>query len=102
MPPLSFSFHHARLPWFSRAPCIKSTLKVRTVAWHEEFEELEVMRQIGCDAGQGCLFQRPVTPEDFTAFLREWPRRSVTRVCVSGGPGVGAAPGARVHGLHSL
>ena len=35
------------------------------------------MRQIGCDAGQKCLFQRPVTPEDFTAFLREWPRRSV-------------------------
>ena len=35
------------------------------------------MRQIGCDAGQKCLFQRPVTPEDFTAFLREWPRRSM-------------------------
>jgi EAL domain-containing protein (putative c-di-GMP-specific phosphodiesterase class I)/GGDEF domain-containing protein len=52
-------------------------MKLRTVAEGiEEPEELDVMRQIGCDAGQGYLFQRPVSPEDFTAFLHEWPRRS--------------------------
>jgi EAL domain-containing protein (putative c-di-GMP-specific phosphodiesterase class I) len=52
-------------------------MKLRTVAEGiEEPEELDVMRQIGCDAGQGYLFERPVSPEDFTVFLREWPRRT--------------------------
>ena len=52
-------------------------MKLRTVAEGiEAREELDVMRQIGCDAGQGYLFQRPVSPEQFVAFLREWPRRS--------------------------
>jgi EAL domain-containing protein (putative c-di-GMP-specific phosphodiesterase class I) len=53
-------------------------LKLRTVAEGiEEPEELDVMQQIGCDAGQGYLFSRPITPEDFTMFLREWPQRRV-------------------------
>ncbi len=51
-------------------------LKLRTVAEGiEEPEELDVMQQIGCDAGQGYLFSRPISPEEFTAFLREWPQR---------------------------
>jgi EAL domain-containing protein (putative c-di-GMP-specific phosphodiesterase class I) len=53
-------------------------MKLRTVAEGiEEPEELDVMQQIGCDAGQGYLFQRPATPEDFIAFLRAWPLQSL-------------------------
>jgi diguanylate cyclase (GGDEF)-like protein len=51
-------------------------LNLRTVAEGiEEQGELEVMREIGCDAGQGYLFQRPVPAEEFAAFLEEWPQR---------------------------
>ena len=51
-------------------------LKLHTVAEGiEERGELEVMRQIGCDAGQGYLFQVPAPAEEFSAFLREWPQR---------------------------
>ena len=51
-------------------------LKLRTVAEGiEEPGELEAMREIGCEAGQGYLFQRPVPAEEFEAFLREWPER---------------------------
>jgi EAL domain-containing protein (putative c-di-GMP-specific phosphodiesterase class I)/GGDEF domain-containing protein len=52
-------------------------LKMRTVAEGiEEPGELAVMREIGCDAGQGYLFQRPMPAEAVPAFLREWPERS--------------------------
>ena len=51
-------------------------MKLRTIAEGiEEPEELDVLRQIGCDGGQGYLFERPVSPEAFTLFLREWPQR---------------------------
>jgi diguanylate cyclase len=51
-------------------------LKLRIVAEGiEEPGELEVMRDIGCDAGQGYLFQRPVPADDFTEFLRDWRER---------------------------
>jgi EAL domain-containing protein (putative c-di-GMP-specific phosphodiesterase class I) len=51
-------------------------LKLRIVAEGiEELGELAVMRQIGCEAGQGYLFQRPVPAEEFAAFMRGWPRR---------------------------
>jgi diguanylate cyclase (GGDEF)-like protein len=53
-------------------------LKLRTVAEGiEEQGELEVMREIGCEAGQGYLFQRPVPAEQFEQFLREWPERKL-------------------------
>jgi len=53
-------------------------MKLRTVAEGiEEPEELDVMQQIGCDAGQGYLFQRPTNAEDFIAFLRAWPQQSL-------------------------
>lgn len=41
----------------------------------EELGELAVMRKIGCEAGQGYLFQRPVAAKEFTAFMRAWPKR---------------------------
>jgi EAL domain-containing protein (putative c-di-GMP-specific phosphodiesterase class I) len=51
-------------------------LNLRTVAEGiEEQGELEVMREIGCEAGQGYLFQRPVPAAEFEQFLREWPQR---------------------------
>ena len=51
-------------------------LKMRTVAEGiEELGELEVLRQIGCEAGQGYLFQQSIVAEEFTVFLREWPER---------------------------
>ena len=51
-------------------------LKLRTVAEGiEEPGEFEIMREIGCDAGQGYLFQRPVPADEFAEFLREWPQR---------------------------
>jgi EAL domain-containing protein (putative c-di-GMP-specific phosphodiesterase class I)/GGDEF domain-containing protein len=54
-------------------------LKMRTVAEGiEEPGELAVMREIGCDAGQGYLFQRPMPAEAVPAFLREWPERKRT------------------------
>ena len=53
-------------------------LKMRTVAEGiEELGELEAMRQVGCEAGQGYLFQRAVGAEEFTAFLRKWPEQKL-------------------------
>lgn len=53
-------------------------LKMRAVAEGiEEPEELEVLQQMGCDAGQGFLIQRPVRSEEFLTFAAEWEKRSV-------------------------
>jgi predicted signal transduction protein with EAL and GGDEF domain len=61
-------------------------MKLRTVAEGiEEPEELDVMQQIGCDAGQGYLFQRPTNAEDFVAFLRAWPQQRLRLGYASGG-----------------
>ena len=51
-------------------------LKLRTVAEGvEQPGELEVLKEIGCDAAQGYLFQRPVPAAELTAFLRQWSKR---------------------------
>jgi len=51
-------------------------LKLRTVAEGIETPgELRVAREIGCDEGQGYLFQRPVAAEEFGSFLAAWPGR---------------------------
>jgi diguanylate cyclase (GGDEF)-like protein len=51
-------------------------LKLRTVAEGiEEPGELKVLQEIGCEAGQGYLFRRPVAASEFTSFLREWSER---------------------------
>jgi sensor c-di-GMP phosphodiesterase-like protein len=33
------------------------------------------MREIGCEAGQGYLFQRPIPADEFAKFMAEWPER---------------------------
>ena len=51
-------------------------LKLGTVAEGiETMDELRVMKKIGCQAGQGYLFQRPVPADRFLQFLAEWPER---------------------------
>jgi EAL domain-containing protein (putative c-di-GMP-specific phosphodiesterase class I) len=51
-------------------------LNLRTVAEGiEDIGELRVVKRIGCQAGQGYLFQRPVPADQFVKFLREWPER---------------------------
>jgi len=48
-------------------------LKVRTIAEGiEEKGELKVMQQIGCDAGQGFLFEKALYADKFSAFLETW------------------------------
>jgi len=51
-------------------------LNLRTVAEGiEEQGELDMMREMGCEAGQGYLFQRPAPAAEFEQFLRDWPQR---------------------------
>jgi diguanylate cyclase (GGDEF)-like protein len=51
-------------------------LKLRTVAEGIETPgEFRVMREIGCEAGQGYLFQRPIAADEFATFMAEWPER---------------------------
>jgi diguanylate cyclase (GGDEF)-like protein len=51
-------------------------LKLGTVAEGiETAGELQVLKQMGCQAGQGFLFQRPVPSERFTEFLLDWPEQ---------------------------
>jgi EAL domain-containing protein (putative c-di-GMP-specific phosphodiesterase class I)/GGDEF domain-containing protein len=73
-------------------------LNLRTVAEGiEEPGELEVMREIGCDAGQGFLFQRPMPAEDFLTFLHDWPERMHTLGFVDGHHRHKIGPLAEVH-----
>lgn len=51
-------------------------LKLRTVAEGIETPgELRVAQEIGCDEGQGYLFQRPIPAKEFGVFLSAWPER---------------------------
>lgn len=51
-------------------------LKLGTVAEGiENIGELQIMKKIGCHAGQGYLFLRPVPAEQLLKFLRDWPER---------------------------
>jgi len=51
-------------------------LKLATVAEGiEEVGELRALKKIGCQAGQGYLFQRPIPSEQFLEFMRTWPQR---------------------------
>ena len=38
----------------------------------ETLEQLALLRQFGCDVGQGFLFGRPMFPDDVPEFLRHW------------------------------
>lgn len=52
-------------------------MKLRTVAEGiEEIGEMETVREIGCDVGQGYLFRRPVPQAEFAELLRTWPERT--------------------------
>jgi len=49
-------------------------LKMHSIAEGiEEPGELESLRELGCEAGQGYLFQPPSPAREFTAFLLRWP-----------------------------
>jgi len=67
-----------------RALCVTIEAMARQLNLHtvaegiEEPGELEVMRQIGCHAGQGFLFHRPMAARAFLEFLRGWPERMST------------------------
>jgi predicted signal transduction protein with EAL and GGDEF domain len=51
-------------------------MKLQTVAEGiEELGELDVVRRIGCNVGQGYLFRRPVPQSEFTDLLRIWPQQ---------------------------
>jgi diguanylate cyclase (GGDEF)-like protein len=51
-------------------------LRMRTIAEGiESVAELEALRAIGCVAGQGYLFQRPVGSPEFLKFMEAWPER---------------------------
>jgi EAL domain-containing protein (putative c-di-GMP-specific phosphodiesterase class I) len=39
----------------------------------ETTEQLDAVRQLGCDWGQGFLFARPLPPDEFEALLRRRP-----------------------------
>ena len=53
------------------------SLKLHTVAEGiEDHDELEILRQMSCKAGQGFLFQPPIPAEEFAEFLRQWPLRN--------------------------
>jgi len=41
----------------------------------EDVDELHILKQIGCQVGQGFLFQRPSSSDEFLRFLAEWPER---------------------------
>ena len=48
-------------------------MKLQTVAEGiEELGELDVVRRIGCNVGQGYLFRRPVPQPEFADLLRKW------------------------------
>jgi len=67
-------------------------LKLRTVAEGIETPgELQASREIGCDAGQGFLFQRPIPAEEFTLFLEQWPVRRQA-LGFAGDPGIQQQP----------
>jgi len=43
--------------------------------------ELEMVRLIGCNVGQGYLFRRPVPQSEFTDLLRIWSQQMKSWAC---------------------
>jgi EAL domain-containing protein (putative c-di-GMP-specific phosphodiesterase class I) len=38
----------------------------------ENQRQLEILRDMGCDHGQGFYFSRPLLPDDFAAWVQQW------------------------------
>lgn len=69
-------------------------LNLRTVAEGvERTAELEALQRIGCDAGQGFLFQAAVPAAELTAFLRGWEAQK--KAFGFGAAGEGVARGSK-------
>jgi EAL domain-containing protein (putative c-di-GMP-specific phosphodiesterase class I)/FixJ family two-component response regulator len=59
-------------------------LGMKVVAEGIETEsQLELLRQLGCDIGQGYLFSRPVPMPEFSAWLDKWSGGAVAKGLVS-------------------
>lgn len=72
-------------------------MRMRTVAEGiEEEEELEALRQMGCDAGQGFLLQRPGSANEFATFLQDWPQNRGDFGFAPGGERAGMRPLCRI------
>ncbi|HTJ30328.1 MAG TPA: GGDEF domain-containing phosphodiesterase [Acidobacteriaceae bacterium] len=64
---------------FRTIVAMANQLELATVAEGiEEMGELCALRKVGCNAGQGYLFQRPAPAAEFLAFLAEWPQRKLS------------------------
>ena len=56
-------------------------LKLSTVAEGiEEIGELQTLKKLGCNGGQGYLFQRPIPSAQFLDFVRDWPQQKNSNV----------------------
>jgi diguanylate cyclase (GGDEF)-like protein len=44
----------------------------------ERREQLDLLEAVGCDAGQGYYFARPMSQDDFVAWARQWHTRSAS------------------------
>jgi diguanylate cyclase len=72
-------------------------LRMHTIAEGiESFPELDTLRMMGCVAGQGYLFQRPVRALELLKFLEEWPERKLSLGFVPSGTACEIAP---LHGI---
>lgn len=69
---------------------MSSALGISTTAEGvERFEELEVLRQLGCDEIQGYYFSPPMSAEDFTWFLTEGQKIVLSKIGSRPGPEAG-------------
>lgn len=45
----------------------------------ESQRQLEILRDMGCDYGQGFYFSRPLRPDDFVAWAHQWQQHTVAQ-----------------------
>ncbi|HSI45674.1 MAG TPA: EAL domain-containing protein [Methylophilus sp.] len=45
----------------------------------ESQRQLEILRDMGCDHGQGFYFSRPLRPDDFVAWVHQWQQHPVSQ-----------------------
>lgn len=44
----------------------------------ENQRQLEILRDMGCDFGQGFYFSRPLRPDDFAAWVQQWQQQAIS------------------------